>query len=115
MLSEKQLEEARQALKALQAEIKAELEESAASREVVELDQTSVGRLSRMDAMQAQQLALATGCQRRQKLARCEVALQRIADGDYGICIICDDDIAPKRLALDPTVATCIGCASKNK
>jgi RNA polymerase-binding transcription factor len=111
MLSDAEIAKAREALIARKAEIEALLAESAESRSTVELDQTSVGRLSRMDAMQAQQLALATGRQRTQDLARVEAALQRIEDGTYGLCLICDEDIAPKRLAFDPAAPTCINCA----
>ena len=85
---------------------------SSNARETVELDQSSVGRVSRIDAMQSQQLALATERQRQDELHRIEAALQRIADGTFGICVICDEDIAAKRLEFDPSLPTCIGCAS---
>ncbi len=81
------------------------------SQNAVELDQTSVGRLSRMDALQGQAMAQATERQREADLALIESALQRIDDGDYGRCVVCDEEIAPKRLASDPAVATCINCA----
>jgi DnaK suppressor protein len=41
-----------------------------------------------------------------------EAALARIAAGDYGICLRCEEDINPRRLALDPTLPLCITCAS---
>jgi len=86
---------------------------SAESRGAVELDQTSVGRVSRIDAIQQQQMALASGRQRTGELVRIDAALQRIADGDYGYCITCDEPIAEKRLEFDPSLPTCIGCASR--
>ena len=111
MLSDAEIAKAREALLAQKAEIEALLAESAESRSTVELDQTSVGRLSRMDAMQAQQLALAAGRQRTQDLSRIEAALQRIEDETFGLCVVCDEEIAPKRLAFDPAAPTCVDCA----
>lgn len=82
---------------------------------VVELDQTRVGRLSRMDALQAQ--AISSESRRRQQLLlkRIQPALDRLENGDYGICVDCDQDIAPARLDYDPTCSTCIGCADKRE
>ena len=81
--------------------------------ETVELDQQRQGRLSRMDALTAQQMTLAAQRRRDETLRRCEAALRRIDDGDYGLCRACDEPINPKRLDFDPTVLYCIGCASK--
>jgi len=85
---------------------------SADSRGPVELDQTSVGRLSRMDAMQQQAMALATERRRAAALARIDAALSRIPTGEYGWCAQCGEAIATGRLALDPATPTCIVCAT---
>jgi DnaK suppressor protein len=81
----------------------------------VELDQARVGRLSRMDAMQQQAMTQAaarlTGLERQ----RIEVALKRIATGDYGYCIVCGEEIAPGRLRFDPSLLTCISCARETE
>ena len=77
----------------------------------VTLDQQSVGRLSRMDAMQQQSMELATEDRRQQRLTALAAALLRIEAGDYGHCLKCDDEIAAGRLAADPAVSLCIGCA----
>src|SRR5258707_10097650 len=37
-------------------------------------------------------------------------ALSRIADGSYGICMHCEEDISPKRLNAVPWTAYCIKC-----
>jgi RNA polymerase-binding transcription factor len=87
-------------------------ETTADNRRPVELDQTSVGRLSRMDAMQGQALAQATDRRRHDEARRVEAAILRIDEGAYGTCIACGEEIAAKRLAADPTAATCIRCAS---
>ena len=87
-------------------------DESAA---VVELDQSKVGRLSRMDAMQAQAMAKASGRRREAMLRNIEAALKRIDDGEYGRCRACDEPINPKRLEFDPTALRCIECESKRE
>ena len=81
----------------------------------VELDQSRVGRLSRMDAMQAQAMAQASAGRRQHRLRQVSAALERIAAGDYGICLECDGDINPKRLEIDPLATLCIDCASRQE
>jgi DnaK suppressor protein len=86
---------------------------TAESRKPVELDQSSVGRLSRIDSMQMQEMALASERRRETELLRIEAAIRRIDNEDYGFCIVCDEPIAPRRLEADPAVPTCVRCASK--
>lgn len=80
----------------------------------VELDQSRVGRLSRMDAIQVQEMALAAKRRRQAELNRIQAALKRLDDGDYGYCVSCDEPIARKRLDVDPATPTCISCAGKS-
>jgi DnaK suppressor protein len=98
----------------LRAEL-ADLRESsagtAADRAPVELDQQSVGRLSRMDALQQQAIAQATEARRRGRGARIEAALRRIDAGDIGYCARCGAFIGLGRLRVDPTTALCLDCA----
>jgi DnaK suppressor protein len=104
-----------QHFKSLLLKLKAELEKAGETgqqaEEVVELDQTRVGRLSRMDAMQAQAMSLETGRRRRQQLVKIEAALELIESGDYGDCFECGEAINPGRLQADPTATFCIQCA----
>lgn len=103
----------RKRLLSLQSELKELLATGKESAAVVELDQSKVGRLSRMDALQAQAMAQASS-QRRDALAhRITAALKRIDDDEFGICRSCDEPINPKRLEFDPTATLCIGCASE--
>ena len=81
------------------------------AEEVVELDQARVGRLSRMDAMQAQAMSRETGRRRRQHILNIDTALERIEYGEYGLCFECAETINPKRLQADPTATLCIACA----
>ena len=82
---------------------------------VVQLDQTKVGRLSRMDALQAQAMAKASGERRAVQLREIDAALRRIDEGSYGDCARCEEPINPRRLDADPTARLCIDCASKSE
>lgn len=88
-----------------------ELEEaSEEDQRPVELDQARVGRLSRMDAMQAQEMAHATSRRRRNMLLKIEGALGRVESGEYGCCFVCGEEIDLRRLAADPTSTRCMEC-----
>lgn len=106
-------EEVRTQLVALRAALEQASDTAAEVRGPVTLDQQSVGRLSRMDAMQVQAMAVAAEERRRQQIARIRAALKRLDDGTFGEYVICGEEIAPKRLALDPAVPTCIRCAAR--
>ena len=80
-------------------------------RAVVVLDQQSVGRLSRMDALQNQAMAQETQRRRSQERARIAAALQRIEEDEYGWCAECGEAIVPKRLDVDPMAVMCAKCA----
>ena len=79
----------------------------------VVLDQSSVGRLSRMDAMQAQQMALETSRRRQLQAQKIEGALRRIESADFGYCNVCEEEIDPRRLQVDPSNTRCVKCAEQ--
>ena len=97
-------------------QLKRELAEDAAASEqssaVVELDQSKVGRLSRMDAIQAQAMSQASGRRSEMMLQRVEAALRRVDEENYGYCRACEEPIAEKRLEFDPTTLYCVNCAA---
>lgn len=79
----------------------------------VELDQSRVGRLSRMDALQQQAMAQATSRRAEIELQRIEQALARLRSGEYGYCAKCEEEIAAARLQVDPATLLCIDCARR--
>lgn len=85
----------------------------AGAAETVELDQNRVGRLSRLDAMQGQAMAQASVARQQHQLNLIAAALQRLDDDVYGLCLECDQAIAPARLEIDPATEFCIHCAKK--
>ena len=88
------------------------VEESAnEAAETVELDQSRMGRLSRMDAMQGQAMTVETRRRRDEELRNIATALARIESGDYGYCKTCDELITSARLEVDPATKFCIKCA----
>ena len=72
-----------------------------------------IGRLTRIDAMQAQQMAIELRRRQEGQLARLEKALRLIEEGKYGACGRCGEDIAQKRLEVYPDARLCIDCAEK--
>ena len=82
------------------------------AQDTVVLDQQSVGRLSRMNALQQQAMAKATQARRDVQRVRLQSAFRRLEDGEFGYCDDCGDEIAEPRLKLDPGVTRCVSCAS---
>ncbi len=101
----------RAALEAERDELLSASDETSIDRKPVELDQQSVGRLSRMDAMQVQAMAKAQENRRTARLQMIEAALKRIDEGEFGFCVECDNEIPDARLAVDPAAPRCIKCA----
>ena len=91
------------------------LAQAADSAATVELDQSSVGRVSRIDAIQQQ--AMAIGFQNRLLLRKrkLEAALDRIACERFGICCECQDELETERLEADPATVFCVACASQRE
>lgn len=100
-LTEAQLAELEADLIALQGELEASLLTSMESVATVELD-TSIGRLSRMDAMQGQALNKATRHRLQMRLNQVGAALKRMADDEYGWCVVSGEPIGYPRLKARP-------------
>ncbi|MEK9753700.1 MAG: TraR/DksA family transcriptional regulator [Rhodospirillaceae bacterium] len=98
-------------LEAMRGEVLRDSELTEDERKPVTLDQSMVGRLSRMDALQNQAMALEAERRRGLEVQRIDAALKRIDTGDFGYCLVCGEDIEPKRLEQDPTAPSCIACA----
>jgi DnaK suppressor protein len=108
-----ELDEFKNLILALRKEVTLTLELSKESGKPVKLDQNSVGRLSRIDAMQGQAIALANTKRQQTLLVALDSALVDIENGDYGRCQECDELIAIARLELNPTAQHCVSCAEK--
>ncbi len=114
-LSRQQLQQLRDALEDKKRHLEIQLESSDPDTKPVTLDQQSVGRVSRIDAIQQQQMALANQQQSTQLLKRIELARQRIDSGEYGFCLHCEEPIAFARLQAQPFAGLCLDCQSASE
>jgi len=109
-LNPQQLQELQAILLRLQSDLQEQLQLSKAATAAVTLDQTLVGRVSRMDAMQQQSVALSTKEKAQTRLRKVTIALSTIESGDYGYCARCDEGIGYGRLKAQPEARLCIAC-----
>jgi DnaK suppressor protein len=103
------LESYRRVLEDLRAQLRASLAGDEAANPV-EPDR-AIGRLTRQDAMQAQQMALELKRRNKMRLEQVERALGRCEDGTYGLCIRCEEEIGAARLEVKPETPVCVECA----
>lgn len=111
-MDNKQKAEFRSKLENRRIELEELREMSASGRDPVELDQQSVGRVSRVDAMQRQAMAQAQERGRALELTKIGQALGRIDGGEFGYCLDCGSEIPAGRLKIDPSATLCVNCAS---
>lgn len=93
-------------------EIDQEIESTAAESKAVSPD-VSIGRLSRLDSMQHQQIALAGKRRLEDERNRLIEARRRIDAGTYGRCLLCGQDIPTDRLLIKPDAVSCVACSGK--
>ena len=109
-LNDDQIAELRGDLLALKDEIARTLTSSAESGEPVALDQTAVGRISRMDAMQVQAMAQANLRSLKLRLDLIGQALRLVEEDEYGTCRRCEEPIGYRRLKARPESPFCLSC-----
>ena len=97
-------------LRELVAELEAALASGASAARPVVLDQSSVGRLSRMDSIQQQAMAQATKRGLELRLSQCRAALGAVERGAYGECRSCEEPIGYQRLCARPETPFCLAC-----
>ena len=109
-LSDQQVEELRAELDRQLRRLQKSMKITDEALKTVELDQTAVGRLSRMDSLQNQ--ALSAGLREREaaRLGLIVEALKRMEAGKYGICDTCGSDIPFERLFVFPEAPECATC-----
>ena len=90
--------------------VRGESESTGEEREAISPD-VSIGRLSRLDSMQMQEVAKEAQRRREERVAFLEMALEKIDHGTYGTCEVCGDDIAFERLKTTPEATRCSICA----
>jgi DnaK suppressor protein len=111
-LTPEQREELRTELLRIRAQLHRSMGISEQAARRVTLDQTSVGRLSRIDALQNQGITQGLQVREAARLAGVEEALARLDRGEYGRCPACGGAIPYERLLIFPETATCAACAA---
>lgn len=113
-LTANQIEELRAALHELRETLTKLESNLGEDSKPVSLDQP-IGRLSRMDAMQVQQMAQANRRTTQRRLEAIKAALQRLATDEFGCCLECDDDIGYARLKARPEAHFCMACQTRRE
>ena len=110
MIKDSEYTKYKKLIERLLQELTAEDELGQSSQRTVELDQQSVGRLSRMDALQSQ--AMAQAQQRRRDVLKSSLifALQRLEEGEFGYCADCGDEIEEARISASLVIMKCMSC-----
>ena len=109
-LTPAQYEELRADLVALRRSLEEAVEAGESASGTVALDQSAVGRLSRMDAMQVQEMAKAAVRNHKRRLVQVANALRLAEDDEYGLCRACEDPIGYPRLKARPETPLCLRC-----
>ena len=114
-LGKAQLDKFTEQLSTLRDNLLAQYDSNRHAADTVVLDQSKVGRLSRMDAMQHQQMAQSTQRSIAGRLKLVHAALAKVTSGDYGYCDECGDEISPERLSVQPEAPCCFACQSQQE
>lgn len=111
-LTPDQVSELRQELERQLERLQKSMQVTDEALKTVQLDQTAVGRLSRMDSLQNQ--SLSKGLREREvvQLSQIRDALARLEAGSYGLCTLCTGEIPFERLFVFPEAPECAGCVT---
>jgi len=112
-MDEQRLESLGEALRTLRTELRASLAASEDAKPVS--PDRAIGRLTRQDAMLAQQMTLELRRRNKGRLGQIEAALRRIEEGVYGCCVRCEEEIGEARLKVRPETPVCIQCAENRR
>lgn len=110
-----QIETLLQKLHRLQGELNQEVDSLKQTAQPVKLDQQSIGRVSRGDAIQHQSIAKANLAQCQERIQQIDDALRKIDTEDYGYCEACGEMIAFERLSAKPECSLCLTCQAKQE
>lgn len=114
-LTEKELLQIREAVEAQVEELEKSLQEIEQSTKPVTLDQSAVGRVSRIDAIQQQQLQLAAQARMKNRMQALKATIKRLQENeDFGFCQKCEERIPMKRLLARPESPICMNCLNKS-
>ncbi len=73
--------------------------------------ENAIGRVSRMDAINNKSINDAALQKAETKFRNLEIALSKVDDPDFGVCIQCKSEIPLERIMLLPHTVSCVNCA----
>ena len=72
--------------------------------------EASPDELDRIQNANDRDYAMSNLAREAKRLQEVQIALRRIQEGSFGSCVVCEEDINPKRLAAIPWASSCIAC-----
>lgn len=111
-MTEEELLALQHQLNAVADEIRLALKQEDPTKDSITID-NAIGRVTRMEAIQAQSMDQEGRRRQKSRLQQIERALERIEEGSYGTCVSCGDEIPKGRLEIMPESALCVKCASR--
>ncbi len=75
--------------------------------------ENSIGRVSRMDAINNKSVMEAALRNKKKKLSQLRISLSKIDDEGFGMCSHCGNEIQQARLIFMPESSRCIRCADR--
>ncbi len=87
----------------------AELNGSVRNRDEIVIEKAS-DSIDEVQLMEEREFAIRNLDRESAMLRQIRRALDRVADGTYGVCLHCEEDISPKRMAAVPWAGYCIKC-----
>lgn len=111
-LDEKEIAVLKADLLAARTELQVLLDDTADSTRPVDSEEP-IGRVSRMDAIQQQEMAQAEHLRSEHRLQLIDLALKKIDEGDFGYCTGCDGPIGFPRLKVRPEAVVCLKCQER--
>jgi len=111
-MTDKEKKELKLIIEAQIASVNEEIEELTELTKPVSLD-ASIGRLSRMDAINNKAINEMALREKKQTLNKLERALEKYEEGKIGTCLKCGDEIPFGRLKIMPYTTRCVKCAGR--
>jgi len=112
-MSTDMMDEYRKIVTAEIKKLKNEIADMADSVKPIEPD-VSIGRLSRMEAIQAKSISEANLRSKKMRLQKLMDAERRLDRGSFGYCSVCEEEIPEKRLRISPESTVCMDCINEN-
>ena len=109
-MKQEELKKLEKEIKAMIVKVQGEIDDLAESAAPI-APENSIGRISRMDAINNKSVVEASLRNRRRKLSKLQLALSKIYQPGFGDCASCKKTINPARLMLIPESDKCVNCA----